>query len=62
MDTITDGVTQSGITNLDQEHITEWFPARLISEGTGQSGYALLVLNQPLKNIGLLKLAWRKGK
>jgi thiamine pyrophosphokinase len=44
------------------EVVTEWRPARLLSEHHTENGFALLILNQPLNNLDLLKLVWKKGE
>jgi len=44
------------------EVLTEWRPARLLSENHRENAFALLVLNQPLNNLDLLKLVWKKGE
>lgn len=41
--------------------VMEWRPARLISDEKTGNDFALLVLNQPLNNIELLKTIWKKG-
>ncbi len=42
--------------------ITYWEPAQVLdSEPNHEDGYAVLVLNQPLMNINLLELIWKKG-
>ena len=46
----------------DYDRATEWRPARLITEKHTGNDFALLVLNQPLNNLELLKIVWRKGK
>lgn len=42
--------------------LTEWRPAKLLSNDGIKSSYALLILNQPLKNLNLLELVWEKGE
>ncbi len=42
--------------------IREWRPARFLAEQETGSNYALLVLNQPLNNIDILKIVWKKGR
>lgn len=44
------------------ETITSWNPAHIITEREDSNDYALLVLNQPLNNVELLKLVWKKAK
>lgn len=41
--------------------VLRWDPARLISHDHGYEGYALLILNQPLDNLDLLKSLWERG-
>lgn len=44
--------------------VTEWKPAGLLCKGNEEpeNKYALLILNQPIENINLLKLVWEKGE
>jgi hypothetical protein len=44
-------------------NVTEWQPAGLLrmDNQTPESQYALLVLNQPIQNLNMLKLIWKKG-
>lgn len=39
----------------------QWNPARLLQEEDSQDRYALLVLNQPLKNSSNLRRLWKNG-
>lgn len=39
----------------------QWNPARLLQEEDNQDRYALLVLNQPLKNSANLRRLWKNG-
>lgn len=41
--------------------VTKWDPARLISHDHGCEKFALLILNQPLDNLPLLKSLWERG-
>ena len=41
--------------------IQKWDPATLISHDHGSEGFALLVLNQPLDNLDLVKSLWKRG-
>jgi hypothetical protein len=48
---------------LEAACITEWQPAGLLSmdSQSPESQYALLVLNQPIQNLNMLRLIWKKG-
>ena len=57
-----DGVTTPSRLHRDYDRVTEWRPARLITEEHTGNDFTLLVLNQPLNNLELLKIVWKKGK
>jgi hypothetical protein len=44
------------------ETTIEWQPAKLLQDQESPSEFALLVLNQPLKNSTNLRRLWRNGK
>jgi hypothetical protein len=48
---------------LQAATVTEWQPAGLLSMDSEEpeSQYALLILNQPIKNLNMLRLIWEKG-
>lgn len=46
----------------DYDRVAEWRPACLITEEHTGNDFALLILNQPLNNLELLKIVWKKGK
>lgn len=37
----------------------EWHPAKLLEDNAGLQDFALLVLNQPLKNGAILRRLWK---
>ncbi|KFX94677.1 hypothetical protein V495_07847 [Pseudogymnoascus sp. VKM F-4514 (FW-929)] len=41
--------------------IQKWDPATLISHDHGSEGFALLILNQPLDNLDLVKSLWERA-
>lgn len=45
----------------DYDRVAEWRPGRLITEEHTGNDFALLILNQPLNNLELLKIVWKKG-
>jgi hypothetical protein len=45
-----------------QNDIRVWHPGRILSRDNELDGYALLVLNQPIENLEILKIVWEKGK
>lgn len=46
---------------------TEWYPARMLRNRTEDedqfetSRFALIILNQPLRDVPTLKILWQKG-
>jgi hypothetical protein len=48
---------------LETAPVTEWQPAGLLCMDSKEpeSQYALLVLNQPIENLNMLRLIWKKG-
>ena len=48
---------------LQTAAVTEWDPAGLLCMDNEEpdSQYALLVLNQPIQNLNMLRLIWKKG-
>lgn len=40
----------------------EWHPAKLLEDHDNSQEFALLVLNQPLKNGATLRRLWKNGK
>lgn len=39
----------------------EWHPAKLLQDDDNLQDFALLVLNQPLKNGAILRRLWKNG-
>jgi hypothetical protein len=57
------GRSASVVDGFEPLVVIEWHPASLLSMDNEepQSQYALLVLNQPIRNLNMLKLIWNKG-
>ena len=57
------GSLETAFDGLETAAVIEWQPAGLLSMDNEkpESQYALLVLNQPIKNLNMLRLIWKKG-
>jgi hypothetical protein len=57
------GSLEMAFDGLQTAAVTEWHPAGLLCLDNEEpdSQYALLVLNQPIQNLNMLRLIWKKG-
>ena len=57
------GSLEMALNGLQAPAVTEWQPASLLCMDNEEleSQYALLVLNQPIQNLNMLRLIWKKG-
>jgi len=57
------GGLEMAFDGLQATTVTEWQPAGLLcmDNKEPESQYALLVLNQPIQNLNILRLIWKKG-